>query len=270
MHTKSLVRSHDATELFLRRDLTDNARAVFVLVHGLGEHCERYDYVTEQLNAFGYNVYRFDHRGHGRSGGARGYLADFNEFIDDTHLMVRLAQAENPTLPVFMLGHSMGGFITAAYGVKYPDVLRGQVLTGPCITLLPAFAPLRDEDIEPLDFMPNALSDVICRDRGVVEDYQTDHLVLMDFTKQMMKEVFVNGTDWLCANIAHYRYPCLIMHGEADQIVPVSNSHYLHDNGSSPDKTLKVWPELFHEILNEREEKDQVLAEIRTWADARI
>lgn len=272
MHTKHLIRSHDGTELFLRKDFIESPRAVVVIIHGLGEHCERYDYVTEKLNAFGYSVFRYDHKGHGRSGGARGYLSDYNQFIDDAHMVVKMVKAEYPGLPVFMLGHSMGGFITSAYGVKYPGVLDGQILSGPCVKVLPIFEGLRELDTnkDPLGLIDNGLSEVICRDRDVVRTYQQDHLVLWDFTNMLMKEVFINGAEWLSSNIAHYQYPCLIMHGEDDRIVPNDNSTFLHDNCSSKDKTIKLWPDLFHEILNEREEKDLVLDEIKTWIDARI
>ena len=99
----------------------------WIIVHGLCEHSGRYDYVTAKFNACGYSVYRFDNRGHGRSGGDRGYVNDFNEFIDDAEKIVDMVKKANPKIPVFMLGHSMGGFITAAYGVKYPGRLAGQV-----------------------------------------------------------------------------------------------------------------------------------------------
>lgn len=270
--TKQLIRSYDGTELFVLKNFIDNPKAVIVLIHGLGEHCGRYDYVTEKLNSFGYSILRYDHKGHGRSGGARGYLADYNQFVDDAHMMVKVAREQYPDLPLFMLGHSMGGFITAAYGVKYPGMLTGQILSGPCITVLPIFEELQDVDLEadPLSLIDNGLSDVICRDREVVETYQQDHLVLMDFTKKLMIEVFIKGAQWLTANISHYHYPCLIMHGGDDRIVPSSNSEFLHENSSSKDSTVKIWPELFHEILNERVEKELVLEEIRNWIEARI
>jgi alpha-beta hydrolase superfamily lysophospholipase len=85
-----------------------------------------------------------------------------------------------------------------------------------------------------------------------------------------MISVFFEGVDWLTANIQKYSYPCIIMHGENDQIVPKECSHYLYNHGSSQDKTLKIFPELYHEILNEEQEKDSILEEIHNWVENRL
>src|SRR5664280_2138450 len=86
-------------ELYVSKNLMENPKAIVIIVHGLCEHSGRYDYVADKFNAFGYSVYRFDNRGHGRSGGERGYVDDFNELIDDAEKIVDLAAQENPKRP---------------------------------------------------------------------------------------------------------------------------------------------------------------------------
>ena len=127
------LKSFDGTELFYRKDVPEKPKAIVVIVHGLCEHSGRYDYVTEKFNEKGLGVYRFDNRGHGKSGGDRGYVEDFQHFFDDADKIVELALKEQKDLPVFMLGHSMGGFIAAGYGMKYPGKLRGQIFSGPAL-----------------------------------------------------------------------------------------------------------------------------------------
>ena len=73
----------DGIELYLEKHLVDNPKSTIIIVHGLGENQSRYAWVTEQLNNNGYNVYRYDHRGHGRSGGKRGYVKHFSVIIND-------------------------------------------------------------------------------------------------------------------------------------------------------------------------------------------
>ena len=125
------VESFDATKLFFNRELVEDARAAIVIVHGLCEHQGRYDYFAEKLHQAGISTYRFDHRGHGRSEGERTYYSDFNEILDDTNVFVDLAIKENPDIPVFLLGHSMGGYTVSLYGAKYPDKkLRGIITSG--------------------------------------------------------------------------------------------------------------------------------------------
>ena len=116
-----MVKSFDGVGLYSKTEIPAGAKAIAVIVHGLAEHQGRYDYVAEQLNAAGIGTYRWDHRGHGRSEGERTYYSDFNELLDDTNVIVDLAIAENPNLPVFLIGHSMGGFTVSLYGAKYKD-----------------------------------------------------------------------------------------------------------------------------------------------------
>jgi acylglycerol lipase len=254
--------------LWVSKNLVDRPRALVVIVHGLCEHAGRYDYVVDRLNACGYSVYRFDNRGHGRSGGDRGFVEDYEQFVDDADRIVALARQDNEKTPVFMLGHSMGGFIAAAYGVKYPDRLAGQILSGAAVILLPAIAPMESVDYnaaarEPI---PNSLADVVSRDPAVVQAYKDDPLVLKEFTTKLMGEVLIRGAKRLMEQMGKYRYPCLILHGGGDQIVPADASRYFNEHIASTDKTLKVYDGLYHEILNEPE-RDTVLADIRAWID---
>lgn len=257
-------------ELYVSKNLMENPKAIVIIVHGLCEHSGRYDYVADKFNAFGYSVYRFDNRGHGRSGGERGYVDDFNELIDDAEKIVDLAAQENPKRPLFMLGHSLGGFIAAAYGVKYPGRLSGQVISGGATIVQPMLAGL-----EGLDFrdsarnpIPNSLSDQISRDPKIVEAYKNDPLNLKEFTTWLMSEALLRGARWLMNNYGTYAYPCLILHGGGDQIVTPDASKTFYEHIGSKDKELKIYDGLYHEILNEPE-KDTVLEDIHQWIEKR-
>jgi alpha-beta hydrolase superfamily lysophospholipase len=271
MKEEKIIEAVDGLELFYIRDVAETQKAVIVIVHGLAEHCGRYDYVVRKLNEFGYGVYRFDNRGHGRSGGKRGYLDDFHKFIDDADLFVEQAKRENPRTPIFMLGHSMGGFIAASYGVKYPGKVSGQIFSGPVIIELPIFDDLKKMDVqnEPETPIPNSLSDLICRDRHVVADYENDPLVLKETTLKLLTTVFIEGVAWLKNRLKNYQYPCLILHGGDDQIVDKASADYLYRSISSEDKSIKIYEKFYHEILNETE-KDRVLKDVQSWIEERI
>ena len=128
---ESMITSFDGTKLYLKKETAADNKAVIVIVHGLCEHQGRYDYFAEKLHEAGIGTYRFDHRGHGRSEGEETFYSDFNELLDDTNVVVDMAIEENPDIPVFLLGHSMGGFTVSLYGAKYPDKkLRGIITSG--------------------------------------------------------------------------------------------------------------------------------------------
>jgi acylglycerol lipase len=271
MEIKSL-KAFDGTEIFTRTDAVQNPRAIIVIVHGLAEHSGRYDYVTRKLNENQFSVYRFDNRGHGKSGGPRGENDDLGNFLKDTDLVVKRASQENKGKPVFMLGHSMGGLITAAYGTAHGDILKGQITSGAVLDALPMFKPLEETYTEEMgsQMMPNALSELICRDPEVVRAYQEDLLVLKEYTFRLLYTTFIRGVAWLQKNLHQYKYPCLILHGGGDQLVPASSSQWFHTHVPSKDKTIKIYPECYHEILNEKVEKDAVIADIVGWINERL
>jgi acylglycerol lipase len=269
---ESLMTADDGIELLLIRNLTDRPRAVMVIVHGICEHSGRYSYTTSRFNTWGYSVYRFDLRGHGRSGGERGYVEDYERFIDDTDMIVNAARQENPGLPIFLLGHSMGGFITVTYGVKHQDRLSGLIHSGAAVMVPPEVKALGegfDYNALALTPIPNNLSNLISRDPNVIKVYNDDPLVLKEFTIKLMGEIFIKGMKWLSENMGSYRYPCLILHGGGDQIVIPEASRYLYDHIASTGKQIKIYDGLYHEILNEPE-KETVLADIHQWIEARI
>jgi alpha-beta hydrolase superfamily lysophospholipase len=264
------IKTTDGVELFVRRNGVENPKGVVVIVHGLCEHGGRYDHVVSRLNDWGWSVYRFDLRGHGRSGGERGFVSDFQRYPEDTDLIVQKARKEIGDRPLYLLGHSMGGFIAAAYGILYPDRLQGIIHSGAAVIVLPMVADLGDFDYKAVAMnpIPNELAAQVSRDPQVVRAYQEDPLVLKEFTTQLMGEVFLRGAKWLMEHMKDYRYPCLILHGGGDQIVTAEASRYFHEHISSPDKTLKIYDGLFHEILNEPE-KERVLEDIRLWLEGR-
>lgn len=272
MRQESIIHSYDGVELYYQQDIPEKPKAIVIIVHGLGEHSGRYNYVTEALNVSGYGVLRFDNRGHGKSGGARGYLKNYCTFTEDTDFIVELAKKQFSDLPIFMLGHSMGGFITASYGVKYPNKLRGQIFSGPAIIPLPTLEEIKKIDVEKNSLMsiPNGLSHLICRSTKVVDDYNNDPWNLRAFTLKLLTTFSIEGIDWLQKTISTYNYPCLIMHGEDDQIVPKEASEFFYNQCSSVDKTLNIYPELYHEILNEEVEKVEILKRITEWIRERI
>ncbi|QIK70804.1 alpha/beta hydrolase [Erysipelothrix sp. HDW6C] len=252
-----------------------NAKGIVVINHGFAEHVGRYDHVTKRLNSAGYNVYRYDLRGHGRSLGPKGHIDSYESFISDCHAFVTFARNDTPEVPMYMLGHSMGGLVTAMYGIAHPDMLRGQVLSGPAITSLPKSKGLNGFLLKTVGvLMPslkisNPVEDDVCSVPEVVAHYKADEDVLRKATAGFLKEFLIEGPAFVRAHIHQYMLPCFIAHGGDDTIVPVEVSEYFYDNIASQDKERKVYPGLYHEILNENE-KDEILDDMILWMDARL
>ena len=85
-----------------------------IVTHGIGEHLERHDYMAE-LFGQNFNIFQYDLRGHGRSGGERVWVDDFDHFRLDLDEVLKYLQKEYRLNQYVLFGHSMGGLITASY-----------------------------------------------------------------------------------------------------------------------------------------------------------
>jgi lysophospholipase len=258
----------DGIELYGKIDVPTNPKALVVVVHGLCEHQGRYDYVAARLAAQGIATFRFDHRGHGRSGGPRVFYSDFNEIVDDTMEGFKTAQTEVPGLPTFVLGHSMGGYASALFGTKYAGAADGIVLSGALTRYnLQLVGPLPIAG-HPDTYLPNELGAGVCSDPLVGETYMADPLVEKQISVGLINS-WQGGLDYLARNPDKFTDPVLILHGAGDGLVAEADSRQLYGEIASTDKALRVYPRMMHEILNEFR-KDVVIEDILDWIGQRL
>ena len=112
--------ANDEHSIFIRNWAIEKPKAIVQLVHGMNEHSNRYNDFAIFLNQHGYSVYATDHRGHGQSAlsiDQIGYIGEngFSKMVSDEHQLQQFIQAKYPNKPHFIIGHSMGSFITQRY-----------------------------------------------------------------------------------------------------------------------------------------------------------
>jgi alpha-beta hydrolase superfamily lysophospholipase len=265
----------DGRRLFTRRWLPDGtARAAVVIVHGYAEHSGRYEWTGQQLAGAGFAAHAYDLRGHGQSEGPRVLVRSFSQHLEDLRLVLQRVRDEHAGLPVFLLGHSMGGCIVAlACAVDPPDV-RGVVLTGPVLPNGRGGLRLRERIIGvvgrlfprlPLVKLP---ADGVSRDPAVQRDYDADPLNYRGRVPAGLAASMTRAVRRIERDAANITLPLLILHGSADVLASPSGSQWLIEHVSSTDKTLKVYDGLAHEVLNEPE-RAEVVGDITSWLAAR-
>ena len=111
------------------------AKAVVLIVHGLGEHSGRYANVVDALVPLGYGVYALDHIGHGKSEGEREMVKRFEDYTDTLTTYLTMVKAEQAGKPIFLLGHSMGGLIASHYLLDHQDAFAGAVISAPAVKI---------------------------------------------------------------------------------------------------------------------------------------
>jgi alpha-beta hydrolase superfamily lysophospholipase len=275
--------SADGTRIAAYRwDPAGRPRAAVQLAHGMGEHAQRYDHVARALNEAGFVVYAQDHRGHGASADPEA-LGDLGKgswpgLVDDIGLLSAHIRAEQPGLPLILLGHSMGSFAVQQYMFDHSAEIEGVVLTGTAaIDLLEGALDLD----QPIDlslfnapFQPARTDyDWLSRDEAMVDAYVADPCCGFGIDTDSARAMFAGarrGAD--PAQVARIRsgLPVYIAVGEAD---PVNGGLTLltplaerYKAAGLTDVTVRVYPGARHEILNETD-RDQVIAELTSWID---
>jgi acylglycerol lipase len=266
----------DNFELYWRAWLPDSKpKAIVLVVHGLAEHISRYGNLVSHLVSRGLAVYGLDHQGHGKSEGTRVFVKRFQVYLDDLETFYGIVRAENPGLKVFLLGHSMGGLIAAAYAVQHQQEFAGLIVSAPLLKAGDSVSPsiislakilssiLPKMGVQALD------STHLSRDTSVVKAYDSDPLVYRGkITARLGSELFAAMAS-LEQQIQTISLPLLIMQGSDDKLVSHEGSRLLFEKAGSKDKTIKIYDGFYHEIFNEPD-RSRVFADLDAWLDTHM
>lgn len=265
-----------AGERYIRTWVPLEPTRLMVIVHGYAEHSGRYDEMAQFFAERGFAVYAFDQSGHGRTAGPRGDVDHFERLLEEVNCFVDYASESHPGLAVNLVGHSMGALVAAATTLfKAPQIER-LILSGALLELGPAgrgwrlaaarlLAPFGSAVGLAAGLDPQGLS----RDSEVVRRYVED-----PYVKDRMSARFASG---MMAMIKRVRSAApsldrsvLLLHGEADPIVPASGSEFFFSELSDETRSrseLHVYPNLRHEIFQEPE-RVEIWNQMIDWIDA--
>ncbi|HEY1587450.1 MAG TPA: alpha/beta hydrolase [Polyangia bacterium] len=270
----SFFQSRDGTQLHEETwPAAGKALASVVIVHGYGEHIARYDEAARAIAAAGFSVRGLDLRGHGQSGGVRGFCNRFDEYLDDVEAIVGRARAEG--LPVFLLGHSFGALVAPHYALRHPTSIAGLVLTSPYWKLALAQPALKiwagklASIIAPKLALPAGLKGAdVCRDPAIQAKYDADPLNNKNATARWFTES-TTAQEQLLVRAPELTLPTLLLVGEADRIAAAPQARVVFERIGAEDKTLRMLAGQYHEVLNEpKPTRDQTVAEIVEWLRA--
>lgn len=250
-------------------------KALLLLVHGAGEHSGRYLPLARYFTRHGYAVAALDHPGHGKSEGHYGHVDRFEELVATLDIFQRKVTAEFPQVPQILVGHSMGGLIGSLYLLRNQQAFAACVMSGPAIKtdIEPGYLQLLLirclSVLAPKTGVLQLDAAGVSRDPAVVDAYVNDPLVNHDkMSARMVAELF-RSMRQIQADAARITVPILLLHGGADLMASPEGSRFLHEHVSSTDKTLEIFPGLFHEIFNEPEH-EEIFAQVLAWCDKRL
>ncbi len=243
------------------------------LLHGLGEHCGRYEALAAWLAARGWQVRAHDHHGHGRSPGVRGSIPRSDALVEDAADLVGRFARELGRRPV-LLGHSMGGALAAQLVVLRRLPVAALVLSSPALDpglnrlqRLMLATMLR---IAPGRTIGNGLDPRrISHDPAVGEAYLSDPLVHDRVSARLVGWLAAASREVIAAADRLAVDTLLLVAGD-DALVAPAGSRRFADRAPAGRVTLHWYDELWHEVFNERaEDRARVLADLDAWLAAR-
>lgn len=262
VHFDYMLTSH-GLQLFGQGWSTDaDPHAVVCLIHGLGEHSNRYVHLAKAFTDAGIAVLAMDLRGHGKSSGKRGYVANYDFFLDDIDLLIAQARQRFPGIPLFLYGHSLGGNLVLYYTMHKKPQLAGVIDSAG--VLRPGFKPPASKivlakimkTVLPGLVMTNGLDrNALSHDPNVIAAYNHDPLV-HDRISSGLALGFLDAGEWMLAHAVEFPpIPLLVLQGTEDRIVlPVASQQFA--SSVHGDVLYKPWEGLFHEIHNEPQKNE--------------
>lgn len=270
------LRAADGVPLYHASWIADDPRAVLLVSHGHGEHGGRYAELARHLAERGVTVHAIDHRGHGRSGGPRGHVDRFGDYVRDLEDWRRAVTADHPPrLPVFLLGHSLGGLIAIRHLQTHPDAgFAGAVLSAPLLGIAvkaPAWkvklSGLFSRILPRLPFSNELDPSMLSTAPGYVEAYRADKLLHPTITPRLYTEM----NEAMRASFARpdsIRVPLLVLAPTGDRVVaPEAVARFA--SACPGEIEVRRYEGFQHEALNEAE-RHRVIEDVARWLDGRV
>ena len=248
-------------------------RAVLLLQPAWGDYAQRHvsggSWLIPQLLSRGITVYAFDMWGNGRSPGARG-ATDIRRAVSD-HLTARRALRDQP-LPIFVLGHSVGGLVTVTSALDDQTGLHGMILLAPTLEWgVGGFMRLVarvGSFVAPSLPVPGPGGDEQTRDPEARRRMNADSLMNHGPISWISASTGLTLSRVNRARYHELRVPILVLHGSADRAPDPSGSRDFIGLVASPDKALSIIPDGLHALLDDSAGAD-VVQLILSWLDRR-
>jgi alpha-beta hydrolase superfamily lysophospholipase len=266
------VSAKDGTSLLVRHWQVESGEpwASIVLVHGVAEHCGRYEHVGAQIARAGIDAHAFDIRGFGGSGGPRASVERWSQLHDDLEERLVAVRSIEPARPLVLYGHSLGALLGLGYvldGRALPDLL---VLSAPAIKanlpLLPRLAVSGLWRVAPGLMLKNPFdADALSCDPEVGARYVADPLNQHKSTVRFAHAAFGEQAR-VAGALDRLSIQTLVVHGGDDRLVPTETSAAFE---GMPGVTRRVYPALRHEVHNEPTGA-MVVKDVVSWIRERV
>ncbi|HYG58863.1 MAG TPA: alpha/beta fold hydrolase [Symbiobacteriaceae bacterium] len=274
-HRRGELTAPDGVIIPYREWWRPHAKAVLLYLHGQGDHSGPFTAMGDRFHELGYNLLAHDHRGFGLSRERRGHITSYEYFVGDTLAMINHAREQNPGVPVFLLGLSMGGHLALRAAARAGEAIAGAIALSPGFKLRKAppwstvlrtvmyalLAPQRHLPLTNAEVVTTRNETHLCRAR------QDEHWVTA-FTGRFLVEA-VRSIRRARRELRRIRVPVLVMQAGEDYLICPNESRRFFEQIAHPDKEFRLMEGLCHNLVAEPE-MPQIAHSISEWMERRI
>lgn len=259
--TKYIKSSRDNIEIALDERYSKNSSVCVILVHGMGEHKGRYKDFLEKIHGANISIVALDIRGHGESGGERGYIDDFNDFVADLGDVIFYVKNKYPHLKIALMGHSLGGLIATRYAEMKDDVdfpiLSNPLVKYPVLTTIFRVIPYKL-------FGNTKIKKFKSESPEMLKYSYSGPLACNYFSLKLLGCIFTIGAPLTYENLEKVRMSVLLSCGEVDPILNPKRLDTVESRLGSKDKILKTYSGVRHRLLQSTR-RNEVVEYIINW-----
>ncbi|KAK4051672.1 hypothetical protein OIO90_004622 [Microbotryomycetes sp. JL221] len=267
----------------------DGPKAAVCFLHGFNEHIGRYDHVFDKYAEEGLAVFAFDQRGFGKTGQKTHGVTSWQHQLEDISWAIEHTARIFPTVPLFLMGHSMAGALVIAYATRQPasphlDKLAGVVSSAPLLRqaagarthmLIVKLGSIVGKLSSKLTVATPLNPDHVCRDPEISKAYAQDPLCEQKGTFKHVADMLLGGEALVTKDYKHWpaKLPLLVIHGSADKITDHDSSKEIVDKLQKEGKPVdfKSLDGLYHEPHNEPgEDRWNAIAVVTDWIKAKL
>jgi acylglycerol lipase len=246
----------NGVKIFSRKWTASPQKATLVLIHGIGEHCSRYDELCTFFAQQGISTVSFDQQGFGQTTGPKG-VSNLKQMIENIKYFSDSIKSEQKH---FVFGHSMGGGLALTFASLYPQDVDGVIASAPLVSPGSGSRPNVIEKLllrtlpkyMPEFTLPNVMDlSNLTHDEEEIQKYKADSLIHDRLCLQLAADILQMGNDLLETHAHSFEKPLLISHGTKDVLTcPIASKDFF-EKIPAKDKTYHSFEGLYHELHNE-------------------
>jgi len=261
-------------DVLYRAWLAPAPKAVILLVHGLGAHTGRWNFLADYFTAKGLSLYAIELKGFGETPDRpQGHIDSFATYHNDIKQLRQFAAADHPGLKIFLLSESMGGLISYNLAADYPGIFAGSILISPAFAngmkfslfaYLDAFTALL---YNPKKQLPLPFTAAMCtRDLDYQKKMNADQREIRVASSKLLLNILL---EQVRARSLQPQTPLLFLISGQDYLVDESAGRKLFAKLKLSDKKLIEYPDMLHALSIDLG-REKVFADIWEWLQGRI